>query len=90
MALNPDIDPMRLFVGPPDSQMTMIARLTVEDGRPVRVSYRPCMISDDSEPEALPADDPRYSRVMDYVERLSVEQGLAARFRQEGDEVAVE
>ena len=90
MALNPEIDPMRLFVGPPDSQMSLIARLDLEPGRLARIAFRPVQITDGSEPQLLEADDPGHARVAEYVAQISAEQGLAARFRMEGAEVVVE
>ena len=90
MSLNPDIDPLRIFVGPPDSQMSMIAKLEVEGGRLARVSYLPVQISDGSEPEVVPPSDPRFARISEYVAAISREQGLAAAFRTEGAEIVVD
>ncbi len=89
MALNPAIDPLRLFVGPPDSQMSMIARLEVEDGRIVGACFQPVMISDGSEPHVLAAGDPRFARVADYVAQVGAEQGLAVRFKRDGDWISI-
>jgi poly-gamma-glutamate synthesis protein (capsule biosynthesis protein) len=90
MALNPDIDPGRLHVGPPDGQKSMIARLEIAGGRLVRTSFQPVQIGDGAEPEALGPGDPRFGAVAAYVERISAEQDLGSAFRIEGDEVVVE
>lgn len=86
-ALNPTIDPLRVFVGPPESQMSLIAKLTLQDGRIVRTAFLPVQISDGSEPEVLEHTDARFAKVMEYVAEISREQGLSGRFRREGSEV---
>jgi poly-gamma-glutamate synthesis protein (capsule biosynthesis protein) len=90
MELNPNIDPMRMFVGPPDSQKTLVAKLTVEGGRIVRTAFVPAQIADTSEPTALTPDDPRFAEIGAYVDQISHEQNLGVTVRADGGEFVVE
>ncbi|MBB4640573.1 hypothetical protein [Rhizorhapis suberifaciens] len=49
----------------------------------------PAWISDGSEPEILAPDDSRFGRVVDFVDRMTRDQGLSARFRIQGGEVII-
>ena len=90
MALNPEIDPSRLHVGPPDGQKSLIARLEIEDGRVVLTSFLPVQIGDGAEPHLLSPDDPRFAEIVAYVARISAEQDLGSSLRIEGGQVVVE
>ena len=90
MALNPAIDPMRLFVGPPDSQKSMIASLTFGPGGLERAAFIPVQISDGSEPRALTPNDPDFGAILGYVRTISHEQGLDTVFGISGGEVVIE
>ncbi len=73
---------------PPDSNKTMIARCAVEDGHISRVSFFPCLINKQGQPEVLKRDE-RGQQVFDYVDRISRKAGLNASYEWDGDEVVV-
>ena len=89
-ALNPDFDPGRAFISPPDSQKTIIAKLTIEDGRLTRAAFIPARISDGAEPSTLSPGDPRFDEVAAYIARMTDEQNLGARFWRDEGAVVVE
>jgi poly-gamma-glutamate synthesis protein (capsule biosynthesis protein) len=89
MSLNPGMDPTQMFVCPPDSRKSIIAKLTIDDKRLTRVAFLPVDINDASEPETLAPTDPRFAAVLEYIQRVTVEQGLHAAFHVEDGEVVV-
>ena len=89
-ALNPLFDPKRAFISPPDSQKTIIAKLTIEDGKLARTAFIPAQISDGAEPEVLSPDDPRFGEVAAYIARMTDEQQLGTRFWTDEGAIVVE
>ncbi len=87
MSLNPDWIPNfeSTFNFPPDSRMTILAQLTVEDGRLVDYGFRPGWINDNSQTEVLDNVDPRYDTVVRYMQRISLEAGLTTTYEPDGD-----
>jgi poly-gamma-glutamate synthesis protein (capsule biosynthesis protein) len=72
-----------------DRRKTMMAKVTIEDGKIGRVSYIPCYENDAKEPEIVKRDDPRGQDVYQYVEEISQSEGLPVHFEWDGDEVVV-
>lgn len=73
-----------------DSRRTMIARCRISGGEIREVSYVPCFINPDAEPEPLSASDERFGEVADYVEQISTGVGFDTTFTRRGDEVVVD
>jgi len=85
MSLNLNAQPDELYVLPPDTRMTGIARLEFDGSQLVRTYFRPAWIGDDSVPRTLVCDDPQFGRTADYLKRISACQGLSLRLREEND-----
>jgi len=54
-----------------DAQMTMIAKLTFEDGKVSRVAIIPCWLDLRLEPEVIPPDDDRFAGFLAYLRRVN-------------------
>ena len=74
---------------PPDSRMSILAKVIIADGKITRVSYLPIWINKESVPELLSRSDKRRGEVNQYMEWLCSDQELDTRFSHEGDEVVV-
>ncbi|MBV9580543.1 MAG: CapA family protein [Chloroflexi bacterium] len=72
----------------PESRLTLLARITLDDNRQLDAGFVPCVINQRSQPEVVGHDE-RGTRVLDYVERISREAGLSSAFTWRGDEVAI-
>lgn len=73
-----------------DSRRTMIARCRISGGQIREVSYVPCFINPDGEPEPLTASDEQFGEVADYLEQISTGVGFDTTFTRRGDEVVVD
>ena len=90
--LNPDWKPdpeYPTYFMPPDSRKTLIAKCAIASKRVKRVSFLPTLINKQSQPKVLSADDPRFQEVVDYIEAITQDQALGARFTIQGNEVLV-
>lgn len=90
--LNPDWQPdpeYPTYYLPPDSRKTMIARCVISSGEIKSVSFLPTYINKQSQPEVLSAADPRFGEVVGYMEEITQDQGLNARYVVKGDEVLI-
>jgi hypothetical protein len=72
----------------PESRLTMLARLVVDDSGRASAGFVPCVINQRSQPEVVRRAD-RGEEVLDYVARISAEAGLSVSFSWQGDTVAV-
>jgi poly-gamma-glutamate capsule biosynthesis protein CapA/YwtB (metallophosphatase superfamily) len=72
----------------PEAKQTIIAKCIIERKRIARVSYIPCMVNPKGQPEIL-KDSERARQVSGYMEKITREAGLNARFAWDGDEVVV-
>jgi hypothetical protein len=66
----------------------MLAKLTIQTSGDITPSFLPCLINRHSQPEVL-GHDTRGERVVSYVNDITREAGLQARFAWHGDEVAI-
>jgi poly-gamma-glutamate synthesis protein (capsule biosynthesis protein) len=78
-----------LYFFPPKSRPTLIAKCIIRDKKIAKVSYYPCLINKQGQPEPLAHDHPKAKKFTDYVASISETQGRSARFSWEGDEVLV-
>jgi hypothetical protein len=67
----------------------MIVKAIIENGTINRLSYIPCYINKNSEPEIVGKDDARGQEVYNYVEDISRSENLPVHFSWDGDEVLV-
>jgi poly-gamma-glutamate capsule biosynthesis protein CapA/YwtB (metallophosphatase superfamily) len=74
---------------PHESRRTMIVKAVVEDGKLERVSYIPCFVNKNAEPEIVKRNSPLAKEVYDYFEDISRSEHLPASFAWDGDEVLI-
>ncbi len=85
--LNPKWHPSadKTYNFPDDSRHSMIARFEIENGELTRAGFLPIFIGGDSVPHILPKEDPRHGEVVDYMELITGEAGLNAKYRKAAD-----
>jgi poly-gamma-glutamate synthesis protein (capsule biosynthesis protein) len=90
--LNPGwvVSTKSLFNMPPDTRKTVIVKASVRDGRLTQVGFLPVFIDDmTSVPEIVPADDPRFNEVVEYLRQIGKQAGLSPVGAIEGAEVVL-
>ena len=70
----------------PEARYTLIAKCTVEDRKIAQISYIPCLVNKQGQPEVL-GKDARGQQVFDYMDKITQEAGLNARYEWKGDEI---
>ncbi len=89
-AIHPKPEPgWEKYSGPPDHRKTMIAKCLISGKKITRVSFLPCMINQEAQPEPLSRNDKRSDDIYQYTDWCCKSQGLDTRFSREGDEVVV-
>jgi hypothetical protein len=92
--LNPDWDPpypdYPSFPFPPDSRKTILAKCAITGKKISKVSFLPVIINKQGEPEIMPPADTRFNEVVNYIENITRDQKLDARFIIDNDEVIVQ
>jgi poly-gamma-glutamate synthesis protein (capsule biosynthesis protein) len=83
----PDFDSLYNF--PPDSRMTVVAKLTLSRTGVDEVALLPTFINRDAQPEILAAADPRFDQVADYLQQMSRDAGLSTQFVRQGDTIRI-
>jgi hypothetical protein len=73
----------------PEYRKTLMGKVLIEDGKIQKVSYIPCYINKNDQPEMVTRNTPRGQEVFSYVEQISREQDLSVNFAWEGDEVLI-
>lgn len=83
-------EPVNLDIYPwhPDSVYTMIAKCTINDGIITRVSYLPCLVNKQGQPEICNNDE-RGQQVFNYIDKVTKHAGLNAHYKWEGDEIVI-
>jgi hypothetical protein len=71
-----------------EGRRAIIAKCIINGRRISRVSYLPCLINDQGQPEILKNDE-RGQQQLDYMIKITKAIGLNARYRWEGDEVVI-
>jgi poly-gamma-glutamate synthesis protein (capsule biosynthesis protein) len=61
----------------------------VDNGVISRVSYLPCLINEQGQPEIL-GNDERGEKIFDYVDKITQMAELNTRYEWEGDEVVIQ
>ncbi|MGD9117694.1 MAG: CapA family protein [Dehalococcoidia bacterium] len=72
----------------PEGSLTFIAKLTIDGGSISKVSYLPCLINNEEQPEIL-KNDKRGQQVYDYMNKITRGIGLNTKYTWEGDEVII-
>lgn len=77
------------FPFPVDSRKGMLVNITVDDRKVKRVSWKPLMINQKSQPRLLRAADREFMEVVDYMKKITRMQKMTTEYRIEGDEVVL-
>ena len=72
----------------PLGSMTMIAKCTIENKKISQLSYYPCLINKQHQPEVLQNDE-RGWQVFDFMGKATRGAGLNARYEWKGDEIVI-
>lgn len=72
----------------PDARKTIIAKFIIDNGRISHVSYLPCLINKQGQPEILKNDE-RGQEVFQYMDKITRGADLNARYEWDGDEVVI-
>jgi len=72
----------------PDAKYTIIAKCIIEEGKIKRVSYLPCLMNKQGQPEILKNDD-RGKQVFAYMDKITKEANLNTKFVWKGNEVVI-
>ena len=68
---------------------TGIVKCIIADKTIKQVSFLPCMITLNAEPEPLKASDSRFAEVADYLTRITRSQNLDTSYTSKGNEILV-
>jgi len=74
---------------PFESRKTMIAKVIFSNKKIEKVSFLPCYINKNAEPEVMPRNDKRFDEVVDYMTKITKSQGLNAKYVVEGNEAII-
>jgi poly-gamma-glutamate capsule biosynthesis protein CapA/YwtB (metallophosphatase superfamily) len=69
---------------------SLIVKVIIEDREIKKVSYLPCYINEQSEPEIVTRSDPRGRGVFKYIQDISRSENLPVHFFWEGDEAVIQ
>ena len=72
----------------PEARQTIIAKCIIEGGKISRISYLPCLVNKQGQPELLKNDD-KGQEVFKYMGKITQGAGLNARYEWKGDEVVI-
>jgi poly-gamma-glutamate synthesis protein (capsule biosynthesis protein) len=72
----------------PDARKTIVAKVVIDQGKITRVSYLPCQVNRQGQPEILKNDE-RCREVFQYMEKITRGAELNARYAWDGDEVVI-
>jgi hypothetical protein len=67
----------------------MIVKVLIEGGKIKYISYIPCFVNKNAEPEIVKRGSPLAQEVFDYFEDISRSEHLPVNFAWDGDEVVV-
>lgn len=77
------------FPFPVDSRKGMLVKVSVVDKKVERVSWKPLMINQKSQPRCLLHSDPEFGEVLEYMRKITKAQKMSTQYRIEGDEVVM-
>lgn len=85
-ALNPDMKKSKRQM-PVDSYKTLYVKCVIDEKRIKRVSFVPVQLDEEAVPHTLTPDDPRFGEIVDYMRKITADQGLDTRYTADGGEV---
>jgi poly-gamma-glutamate capsule biosynthesis protein CapA/YwtB (metallophosphatase superfamily) len=87
VSLNPSWDLRQLYMLPPVTRLTGVAKLTRQSEASWEVRFLPAWIGEDSAPQILTSASPHFVQVTEFLERSSAEAGLNLAIEVDGDEL---
>jgi len=75
------------FPFPVDSRKGMLVNITVESGKIARLSWKPVMINQKSQPRCVLPSDPAFAEVVEYMRKITKAQKLATQYEVSGGDV---
>ncbi|MBI2909652.1 MAG: CapA family protein [Chloroflexi bacterium] len=78
------------YAFPADSRKTILVKCAIANGKIERLSYLPVMINRSGQPEILRQGDKRADEVFKYMEWVTEDQKLGAKFFYQGGEATLE
>ncbi|MDO9534908.1 MAG: CapA family protein [Bacillota bacterium] len=72
----------------PEAKYTIIAKCKIKDKKISQVSYIPCLVNKQGQPEVMKRDA-RGEKVFEYMEKITRDAGLNAEFDWQEDEIVV-
>lgn len=88
-SLNPNIDASAIFVCPPDSQYSMIAKLDISGDGLLSIGYHPIYIHKDSVPHPITAKDAIFEAHLNYVRHITKAVGFDTKFTAHGNHINI-
>jgi poly-gamma-glutamate capsule biosynthesis protein CapA/YwtB (metallophosphatase superfamily) len=76
-----EVDYDVLYNLPPDSAMSIVARLEIEGGKIMRSGFLPLHIGPDAVPHFVKQGSEKYDAVLDYMTAITAEAGLNAAYK---------
>lgn len=92
MELNPSwtIDRRyKAYPFPAESRMTMACKITISERQIQKVSFLPALINEDSQPRFLSRKGNEFHDVLNYIQKITKDQGMNTGFTVKEDEVIV-
>jgi Bacterial capsule synthesis protein PGA_cap len=77
------------YMCPPEARATLIVKAVIGNGKIQKLSYLPCYVNKNAEPEIVGRSDVRGQKVYNYLEDISQSEKLSVHFVWDGDEVLV-
>ena len=74
---------------PDEARATFITKVIIDEGEIKKVSYIPCYVNKESQPEIVTRSTSRGKEVVAYIEKISRSQNLDTKFTWDGDEVLI-
>jgi len=79
-ALNPGWNAKQRYMIPQDTRMTLIVKCRLTLSGIAGVTIIPCYINDNSEPQVLSNNDPRFGKIVTYLQTISDHETLNTKF----------
>jgi poly-gamma-glutamate synthesis protein (capsule biosynthesis protein) len=88
-ALNPLWKTDEAYPLPPETKRTMIIKCVIKDKGISRISFLPAYLNVKCDPEVLSSRDKRFEEVIEYMNSITLDQGLDTTFVPHGDEIVI-
>jgi hypothetical protein len=73
----------------PEGKQIILAKFIIENKTITKISYMPCVVNKKGQPEIFKHNDEKGSQVFKYMDKITRQAGLNAKFEWAGNEVTV-